>query len=771
MPAAGRILAAAVLALAAAGRPGAAAQEGPTGAPPPGKIVIRAGDALLWQEDGREVILMTGQFSVDRSDFSVSGARAMAWKVPGSQRPLDEIYAEGNVTLRQGNQRIQAERLWVDFGTGRAMIVDLRGQAFSESHKQTFYLRAREARMLMMGRLEASDIQISTCSYGVPHYHLEVGTARLTGRNPRTPDHPFEIWPFRDWRFRAEDVYPEFTGAPFFFLPGLALGPWIREFPIRSLRYGESSRFGHFLYSEFGLKIKRGGDEQHKPHTWGDVVLEADWREKRGGAAGLDLEYSWNRYHGYVDTYALHDFGRDLDIDFERKFPPLKREERGRIRAFHRTDLSDHWRVEAEAWYFSDRSLQEEFFEKEFKEDKEPETAGYLRWMDGPLAAYVYERHRLNDFQTQNEYLPRLDFCMIPVPPVPGFLDNLTLTERFDLVHLRRRFDEDLHVPSSRTWRMEADTELLLPWDLGPLQLSPFARQRTSLYEHDADGDREARSIWTGGGRVSTQIHGTHPDVAWEAVGLRGVRHVMELEARYADSAACTLDPSELYPYEDSDRMDEFREWSFEMRHRFKTRDAENRAFEFLNVGLEFEYYPRPGRDTAGARVDNILPPFNWITLAPGPEGYPRRDLSNFHYDLTLQPRDFIRLGLAGEYNPETRHEEVREGVVAVSPAKGITAYVAHAYVRGLTNAYTYGASWEITEKWKVSASVQYDYRVHAYVSQDLVVGRDFHDFVVEAVFERDFGRDESRFHVAFVPKFFSRPKSADDPGRTVRSP
>jgi hypothetical protein len=247
----------------------------------------------------------------------------------------------------------------------------------------------------------------------------------------------------------------------------------------------------------------------------------------------------------------------------------------------------------------------------------------------------------------------------------------------------------------------------------------------------------------------------------------------MELEVRYADSVECTVDPSELYPYEETDRMGEFREWSFEMRHRFKTRDAGGKAVEFMNVGLEFEYYPTAGRDTTGARVDNYLAPFNWIMIAPDPGtlAYPDRDLSNLHYDATIQPRDFLRLGMSGEYNPENHHEEVREGFVGVTPLKGFSASVAHTYVRSLTNAYTFGVSWELTEKWKVSASAQYDYRADQYVSQDLVVGRDFHDFVVEIVVERDFGRDENRFHVAFVPKFLGPSKSPEEQGRAGRRP
>ncbi len=758
----------AVAAACAAGAPSAARQEP---APQEGRIVVRAGNAVVWQEDGREVTFLTGQFSVRRGDFSLSGARAMGWRDQGSGRPFDELYVEGNVTISQGAQKIQAERLWYDFAVGRAVIVDLRGRAYSDDFKQTFYVRAREARMLMLGRLEASDIDVSTCSYGIPHYHVEVGRARLTGRDPRPPRDEWEIFPFRDWRFRVEDIYPEFTGAPIFFFPAVILGPWVKEFPIRSIRCGRSGRFGAFVYSEFGMRLKRMVEE-HKPQTWGEVILEADWRQKRGGAYGLDFLYDWKGTRGYVDTYLLYDQGRDLDVEFESKFPPLEREERGRVRAFHRTELGPHWRFEAESWYLSDRGILEEFFEREFKQDKEPETAAYVRWIDGPLGAYAYERHRLNDFQTQNEFMPRLDFWMIGVPPAPSILDRLIMTEQMDVVHIRRTFDEELDLASRRTWRMDAVTELQWPLDFGPFQVAPFAQQRTTVYEDVPDGEGELRSIWTAGGRISTQVHATHPGVEWELVGLRGLRHVAELEARYAAAADCNVAASELYPFEEVERLGEFQEFSFEMRHRFKTRRDDGKPFEFLDVGVEIEYYPKRDRDTASERPDNWFPPFNWILLSPDARsgGYPGRHVSNVHYEALLQPLDFIRFAAGGEYNPEERREEVREALVWVNPFAGFTASASHNYVRGLTNAYRFTASWELTEKWKVSGAVQYDFRADEYVSKDLVVARDFHDFSMEIVVERDFGRDEHRVYLNFVPKFLGQSRRSRAPREAAGS-
>src|SRR6185503_2926226 len=100
-------------------------------------------------------------------------------------------------------------------------------------------------------------------------------------------------------------------------------------------------------------------------------------------------------------------------------------------------------------------------------------------------------------------------------------------------------------------------------------------------YEEDLNGDSRTRVLWTSGTRLTTQIHGTFPDVTWERAGLRGLRHVVEIETRYANNFFNTVDPADLFPYEPVDQLDRFEEVSFEVRQRFLTKDATNKPFEF----------------------------------------------------------------------------------------------------------------------------------------------------------------------------------------------
>ncbi|MBI3856640.1 MAG: hypothetical protein HY293_13215, partial [Planctomycetes bacterium] len=214
-----------------------------------------------------------------------------------------------------------------------------------------------------------------------------------------------------------------------------------------------------------------------------------------------------------------------------------------------------------------------------------------------------------------------------------------------------------------------------------------------------------------------------------------------------------------------------------EIRQRFLTRDASNKPFEFMTFTLGIEYYPDSLRDTRAANANNQVAPFNWIPLAsdPGSGLYRRRSWSNVHYDFSLRPRNLFTVVADGEYNPLTHAEEVREVGVTVTPVEGFTCSVGQTRVKGVTDAFSLGMTWALTPKWSVSVSGQYDFRAGEYLKQELVVSRDFHDFAVEVVFEREFTRDENRFLVAFVPKFLGkaglRRSHLFRPGEAVEAP
>lgn len=733
----------------------------------PQKTLIRAANALSWEEGPVTVTFLTGGVTVERPDMTLQAARAMLWKskaAEGPDRPFDEIYAEGNVIITRNNQKLQCERFFYSEVTEKGAIVDVRLKAYSRDLKADFFAMAKEARIDQQ-RMVADNVSLTSCPYGVPHYHLNVEHATLLGADTESSGFldptkgRYGVSPFGDnWNVDFDELVPEFSGLPFLYVPGLSAGPWLMNFPLRTIRFGHSSQFGNFVYTDFGSRI-RFLDQDGKLKQWGDINAKIDYRSVRGWAGGIDMQYKWDHYMGYLDFYYLYDEGRRPGSEFDQQFPPLESPDRAKLHWFHRQDLDEHWRYELEAYYLSDNSLLQEFFPNEFKELKQPETAAYVRWMDQNMGAFLYGRIRLNNFQTQDEYLPRVDFNLLSQPVLPTLADNIYVTERVDTVNIRREFDTGLGLPSEQTWRVDVMTQVEVPFDFRYFQVSPFIQNRLTYYQHDLAGDDAVRDVWTGGGRITTQFHSTNPDFNWERVGIRGLRHVIEIEARYTNNFSNNVSPSELFQYEPVDAIDHFEEVSFQIRQRFLTKDAANKPFEFFNFTVGIEYYPDPARDTTTGNSNNYTPPFDWIPLAANPTTgvYEQRLWSNVQYDFQLRPRNFFTVTGSGEYNPITHAEEVREVGVEFTPFQSLTGAVGQTMVKGVTNAFSLGLTWNLTPKWSVSVQGQYDSRAGQYLTQELVVARDFHDFSIETVYTRDFTRNDNRFVVALVPKFLGK--------------
>ena len=82
------------------------------------------------------------------------------------------------------------------------------------------------------------------------------------------------------------------------------------------------------------------------------------------------------------------------------------------------------------------------------------------------------------------------------------------------------------------------------------------------------------------------------------------------------------------------------------------------------------------------------------MTAQPNTGIYERRNWSNVHYEVALRPRNLFTLAAAGEYNPQTHAEEVREVGITVNPLDRFTLSVSQVRVKGVTDAFTLGMTW-----------------------------------------------------------------------------
>ncbi|MBI3273005.1 MAG: hypothetical protein HYZ53_28710 [Planctomycetes bacterium] len=678
---------------------------------------------------------------------------------------FDEVYAEGNVRLiRRGGEQIESDQVYLNFRehTGEAIHSLIRQT--TEKKGTTVVIRAEKVRQIDRERFVADNAEISQCDFGDPHVSLQV--KRIDFRRDEA----------RGGKASFAHLIPQTSGFPLLYIPYY----WFRigqSYPLRAVSISQSSQFGHVVRTDWGLALKRKVlDENGKPvldkdgtpktKKWGDLLLNVDYLEKRGIGAGIDLDLEVDRTTGYLNSYYIHDDGPDASRSFDQQFLPQAQEDRGRLRLFSRTQVTDKLRFDAELSFLSDRFFLPEFFKREFQEGKEQETYGYLRYVDGNFGGTLDAKVKINEFLEEVEYLPRIGARWIGQPLVEEKLYYTTLNE---LAYVR--FNPDIAGDARLFESVRFDTyhELSYPLSAGPVQVLPFVGGRVTAYDEDASGNGPLnRFLASAGVRCYLQANRVF-DVESPGLGLHGLRHITSLDVRPTANFGSSERFQDLHNFDTVDAADDFAEVALEWRHRFQTqrlrRSADGKeayqTLEFLSTGLEVEYYPDPGRDTSAVRPQNFLYPMNWITSTPEVGGgFDQNEWSNLHWDATFTPDLPYSASTEVEWNPQNGKVESWTSGVTANPAGWITVGVSNHYIRGLTSAVIASVSWQASDKWYVRAQESFDFEKNAFLKHSISFARDVHDFDAELFVHIDRGTDDLTAGFAITPRVNGKSRS-----------
>jgi len=269
--------------------------------------------------------------------------------------------------------------------------------------------------------------------------------------------------------------------VPVFYLPSLAHDINDREFALRSVRVGNSSKMGAFAETRWNAYQLVGVRSRHT-----DLDLMADHYSKRGLGLGLDFDYGTEGMFGNALTYFIEDSG-----DSDRNGAEVAKDHRGRFLWRHRSELGDGWRAEGEFSYLSDRGFLREYFEDEFQEGKDQETVLYLRKLDGNKGLRLQVDKQVNSFDTTVERQPGLNYDLIGQPLLGGFA---VYTSSYDTAYLHREIDDELAARNpDRTVRFHTDQELAFPFALWAFRFSPYYKLQLTAADRGRDGDLPAR--------------------------------------------------------------------------------------------------------------------------------------------------------------------------------------------------------------------------------------------------------------------------------------
>lgn len=773
--------------------------EPPSGSEPSSEVHLNASRTYSEQRAADQVIVLTGEILAEvalegenKSRLRLRAQNAVLWtsrqkaraakspeaEIPeeSDEIPFDELYAEGLVECEFGSERIHADVLYLDLRGENALALGATLVAQAKETATPIRIRAAKIRQLA-GTLEAKQASATTCTFLHPHYQLAVRHFKL-----RTTE--------RRGMVRFSQAVAWIEGIPILYFPTL-LVPVGYPMPLKRVDYARSRRFGHTIKTLWAFDIHLPGFLAPKPGVppeapgapegaggtpegadgtpegtppprrkridWGELSIEHDYMSRRGHGFAPGVEYEYANYEGFLATYLIHDFeGPDPNSPYEARFFPAETETRGRVHEFHRQALTDALRWDTEVYYLSDRNFLEEFFQGEFRDGRAEETYTYLRYQGDRTIARGLVKQRLNDFQTDTEFLPRVAWDHFYEPAIGR---DLHLGGHFEVLHARQRFDDRLDLPAERLWRQDAEAEVGYPRSFGFLRTYSFVAGRLTYFDETLAGAHSRdRFVGTAGSQAYTRF-GRIYGLQSPFLGLRGLRHFIGTELKYSNNVEATRPPSAFIPLDATEQLDTFHELSLEIRNTLETKNVEGIPHEFLNLGVQIDYYPHEARDTSRFKLQNALFPFSWVKLSPNADGrFPERHFSNLVWDLTLRPQGIFSVTGSGEIDTHGSFND--KAYVGTSlDADPVRLQLTSRFAKKLTHSYGAGISVELSEKWGVDVGGQYDFTQSRIIDYQYALRRNLHDFTLELSVLVDRGKLEQTFLVHLYPRGMSARK------------
>jgi hypothetical protein len=662
----------------------------------------------------------------ERGQFEILAENMVIWvnesklKEPGGLREADlQIYAEGHVVIYEERKTIQCEQLFYDYKDQRGLMAGGPGglalvRATTEDRTMPFYYRAKEFRQVSADRYTSRNVTMSTSEFNPPEWGivcsevaLTAGTRTVTDESGRTR----EVQAME--RADAWDTKLEVEGVPLFYWPYFSHDLQNNRTILRKAHLVSSNQYGFGAQTEWDLY-----DLGVYQNDWSDLRFLYDYYSKRGTGLGLKFDYTRPDYWGNLMVYTIHDTGID------RTGLPPDDPQRIRVDWQHRQTLSEHWRLDAELSYLSDSQFLDEYWEKIAREEKERETYANLRYLNENKELSILARYRLNDFQTQTEYLPEARFAWTG-EPILG--DRLTYIQDTHLGYVRRLWDDKLQdvglLPANyQSLRLISEHEVQYPMDVGIFRVVPFVDAAFSAYNQVISGQAD-RVALTAGTRASTSFWHIY-DVNNRLWDINRLRHVVTPSVAVFDTVYLSKQPDAIYQFDEFDSAGDQKVVQFELRQRLQTRrlfrstDPEKvggwYTVDWMALNLELNYFPSPDRYDNGHTLSPMRAEYRWQVS----DRLALLSDADIRVDSTPEIETFD-LGLSWDRSPK------------------LNLYIGQRYIRESGSNITIGQlDYKLDERWNLGFFAQYDFGLGASNDYRVVFKRRLHRWILEFGYE-----------------------------------
>jgi hypothetical protein len=756
---------------------------------PDGRVaaVLSGGVLLIQRRPNGDLIELQAQNAVLFSRLERIDDVAAAERIAAIEQAVAAAYLEGDVRVvytpaRAGRseQRLQAERVYYDFDTDRAILTQAVFHTVDLERQIPIVLRAQTIRQLSLGEFEARDIELSTSAFATPSY--SIAADRVYVRQEDTGD------PRVGTRtvFRARHPTLNFYGLPIFYLPVASGSMDERGSALRGVQVENSRRFGFGVMTEWGFFESMG----RLPPAELDITYRLDYYSRRGPAAGINSQYAggfitettrdrWT-FDGGLTSFFVYDTGTDvlgrgrLEVD-----PPDHL--RGRALWQHQHFLPGDWQVQLRAGYVSDATFLEQWFTNEFNTGLPHDVSAYFKRQRDNEALTLLINAQPNRLVTtadmlqeqfEIERLPEISYHRI-AQALPDS-DLLTLHSRNTFSRLRYQptqatlpeqgfqpLGPDPVVPGQpavgwtaiapgSVYRGDLRQELSVPFTLRRFRISPYIVGRYIPYSDTPVAEQIHRFHAGTGVRMTTAFWKVDDAFRSRVFDLHRMRHVIEPELHLYTSAQ-TDAATDVYVFdEQTDAIHDIRAMQLAVRQRWQTQrggPGRWRSVDFLTLNLEGNFFANQPESPA---IDPAA--FRGAFFPSMPEASIPRNSINA--DSTWRITDTTAVLSDAQYNLDEDALATAAVGVAIRRDPRLSYFVGTRYIDLLnSNITTFAAHYELTRKYTLSLSQSYDFGQGATVGTSATILRRFDRFVTTLRFYHDSINDDTGVTFNLMPQ------------------
>ncbi len=727
-------------------------------------------------------------------------------------KPL-EVYMEGNIEFRQGDRVVFADRMFYD--VRRKIGVILNAEVLTPLPTIDGYqypglvrLKAVAVRQLDDTHFAATNALVTTSRLGEPAYDFSTGELLFTDVQQVAVD-PSTGLPFPNAQVEhrtlaeARGNVIHLRGVPVFYWPTIATDLQKPSFIIDRVRVGSDSVFGTQVmvdwdaYQLFGVRNPPAGTR---------LALSTDYLSDRGPAGGATFEYDRANVLGFIgpargvlDFWAIDDKGHD-NLGLGRRDIVPEETFRFRLQGEHRQRLENGWDVAAEAGWLSDRTFDEQYYEADWDQRRDPRTGIRVKRIINNRELSLEANGQVNDFFTETQWLPRLDHYWLGQSllgdrltwfahsqaayadqNVATFPTNPTLASQF--AYLPWEVDPLGNPVNTNGERLITRQEIDLPVQVGPVKVVPYALGEAARWGEALDGDALQREYLQAGVRASMPMWAAFPNIRDPLFNLNGLAHkvVFDAEFSYADASA-NFDELPLWDQVDDISITEMRRRLFSGAlpptitdpkfdpRRFALRSGMQGwvtapvaeiADDLMALRMGVRQRWQTKRGPAGAQ--HIV---DWLTLDMNATYFPDANRDNFGQELGLLDYDLrwhlgdrftvLSDGYADVFGSGLK--TISGGVLINRPTVG-NFYAGVRSINGpvTSNVLLSSFSYRLSEKWILTSGAAFDFAETGNIGQTFSATRIGESFTATAGFNVDSSKDNVGFTFMLEPRFLPR--------------